>query len=55
MPLGSASHGFYIQGTTNFRNWIPIYTNLTPNTAVNFNDPVSPDQPRRFYRATPTP
>jgi hypothetical protein len=53
--LGSASHGFYIQGTTNFLNWIPIYTNLVPNTPINFVDPAGSAHSRRFYRAIPTP
>jgi hypothetical protein len=53
--LGSASHGFYILGATNLLNWIPIYTNLTPNTPINFSDPATPVHPRRFYRAIPTP
>jgi hypothetical protein len=52
---GVASTGFYIQGTTNFRNWIPLYTNLVPYSPVNFLDSAAATQPRRFYRALPAP
>jgi hypothetical protein len=50
---GSASRGFVIQGSTNFLNWIPLYTNVTPMAPVNFADPASASQPLRFYRAIP--
>jgi hypothetical protein len=50
---GAASHGFMIQATSNFLNWIPLFTNTTPFAPVNFADPLSATQPRRFYRAMP--
>ena len=52
---GSASHAFTIQGTTNFLNWIPFYTNATPFAPVTVPDPASLTLPYRFYRAIPWP
>ena len=53
--LGSASHAFFVQGTSNFLNWIPLYTNVTPFAPINFIDPAAAIQPLRFYRARPWP
>ena len=52
---GSASHAFTFQGTTNFLNWIPFYTNATPFAPVTVPDPASLTLPYRFYRAIPWP
>jgi len=53
--MGSASRAFVVQGTTNFLNWIPLYTNTVPFAPVDFSDPGIAGFPVRFYRAIPWP
>jgi len=52
---GVASHAFTIQTSSNFLNWIPLYTNKTPHLPVIVPDPASFDPSPRFYRAIPFP
>jgi hypothetical protein len=51
--LGTASRAFMVQGSSNFLNWIPLFTNKTPFAPLIFADPVSGVQGWRFYRAMP--
>ena len=52
---GTASHGFVLQASTNLANWLPLFTNPTPGTPLNFLDVSSTNFPMRFYRAMPWP
>ena len=53
--LGAADRAFYVQGTSNFLNWIPLYTNPTPFAPLNFTDTTPAVQPVWFLRAKPWP
>src|SRR6185436_1413994 len=44
-----------IEASTNLTDWIPIYTNATPNSPLDFIDPASLRFPQRFYRAVMKP
>lgn len=48
---GGTGRAFMIQSTTNFLNWIPLYTNSTPFAWINFVHPSSAPHTNRFYRA----
>ena len=42
---------YVIEGTTNFKTWTPIVTNMTSGGLLLFTDTVSTNMPLRFYRA----
>jgi hypothetical protein len=52
---GPASQGFTIQASSNLVNWIGLYTNTTTSAVIDFRDPQTPINPRRFYRVVPSP
>ncbi len=52
---GPSSQGFTIQASSNLVNWIGLYTNSTPSAVIDFRDPQTPINPRRFYRVIPWP
>ena len=47
-------HDVTVEGTTNFLNWIPLWTNRPP-ALLDYLDPLSASLPQRFYRAIPWP
>ena len=51
---GSLMHDVTVEGTTNFLNWIPLWTNRPP-ALLDYLDPLSASLPQRFYRAIPWP
>jgi len=51
---GSLIHDVTVEGTTNFLNWIPVWTNHPP-AFLDYPDPLSAILPWRFYRAIPWP
>src|SRR5439155_4414698 len=47
----SGSPGFVVvEASTDLSSWIPAATNIMGYGPVRFNDPASPNAPRRFYR-----
>ncbi len=52
---GTNSQNYALQGSTNLTNWVILRTNSTPSTAIDFVDPQTPINPRRFYRVVPWP
>jgi hypothetical protein len=52
---GVASQTFILQGSTNFVNWQPLYTNSAAGAPVNYDDLTTTNRVRRYYRPLPWP
>lgn len=52
---GVASQTFILQGSTNFVNWQPLFTNSAAGAPVNYDDLSTTNRIRRYYRPLPWP
>jgi len=48
---GAIGQTIVVDGSTNMIDWMPLYTNISDGTTINFNDPTATNYPGRFYRA----
>jgi uncharacterized repeat protein (TIGR03806 family) len=53
--MGSANKTYVLQGSTDFRNWVPINTNVPGSATFQLVDPNAGSFPYRFYRAMQAP
>jgi hypothetical protein len=51
----SQTNSVLIEASTNLATWTPLYTNTIPTTLINYSDPITTNQTRRFYRAMQIP
>ena len=54
---GPASQRFVLQGSSNLLSWTTLYsyTNSPLNVPIDFRDPQTPANARRFYQVIPWP
>lgn len=49
--LGDTNVPYVVQASTNLVTWMPVSTNLLPDGALNFTNPIPPGAPWQFWRA----
>jgi uncharacterized repeat protein (TIGR03806 family) len=53
--LGNPNQTYILEGSTDFKNWLPVGTNVPVSSPFQLMDPRAGNYPYRFYRAVQTP
>ncbi len=52
---GTAGRSFVLQASTNLADWMPLFTNSSPNASFDYTDSHADKYPCRFFRVVPLP